>query len=890
MRKLSKKISMLMVLAMLVSLFSGVVSASAASSWSFYNKTDDAIVEVKDSIEMESNQFADFDLYKDGKAFDTDVYTVKYESSDEDVVWVDAKNGKLRADKYGKAEAGDKAVVSAKIENKNTGAKTTKSFTIVIAEEEVEVEYAIVSDMADEVYLTGEKYALKAVVTADGVATDDAVVLSIDGAAITEFAPTKAGDVTIVATATIDGEEITEKFVVTVKESVPEVVAAKQTALNTVAVTFNSAAWAKKAAESLNTFKVTYKSNDQDITDYIKSVAVDANDANTVLVTLYNDLSEKVPYTFAFVGYDCAVTVVGADAKPVEIKVIGGKVVVADESDASKVVVKAYNSIGADVTSKVIGAYYVNYTSADLGIANVYGDKVYFYEAGKSVAITAELEMGYDENGVKIPNLKATGVYTSVPAYTDSALKSFKIDTTADNWWVGYGNNLSNIAVGDTGKYLYAKFDRVFAAGNSQEKKIFSGNCEGNSYTYYSSNEAVALIDQSTGLIRPGSAGTTTLYVKNAQNQVIGSVLVTVAAGRNLTTLSASVDTYKLSTGTANVAGDQAKINVSAKDQLGDGIAVNYTMQLAAPKNGKTLADYFTNIAVDGNGVATVAPDGNGNIYLSGSAANLRDKESVQITIKIVAAEAARSWVKKEQNVTLTLKNVNGEWTASNLLSIDKTSVDTKISNDADNAWKYDVNIKVVGKDSAQFHTIDNSFITVDSMNDVSVATGVYSLYIVDPNGNAFTADGAATTSYTINTVTVNGNVLEKMKAGTYKVYLYKGNGTKYQQVGYQTITITDSTPKLTAKATTAYIDSFTDANVLGALKFYRNGNGTTWNVDKNVVGTEVRYVVTTDNNYNRQFVQKVIVYTKASELLGYSWDGKFVRNEVDVNQLFYLK
>ena len=35
MRKLSKKISMLMVLAMLVGLFSGVVSASAASAWSF---------------------------------------------------------------------------------------------------------------------------------------------------------------------------------------------------------------------------------------------------------------------------------------------------------------------------------------------------------------------------------------------------------------------------------------------------------------------------------------------------------------------------------------------------------------------------------------------------------------------------------------------------------------------------------------------------------------------------------------------------------------------------------------------------------------------------------------------------------------------------------------
>ena len=103
MRKLSKKISMLMVLAMLVGLFSGVVSASAASAWSFASSK--YAVAVNGSINMESKEYADFDLLKDGKA--PAGYTVAWASSDEDVVWVNAKNGQLRATKFGVAEDGD---------------------------------------------------------------------------------------------------------------------------------------------------------------------------------------------------------------------------------------------------------------------------------------------------------------------------------------------------------------------------------------------------------------------------------------------------------------------------------------------------------------------------------------------------------------------------------------------------------------------------------------------------------------------------------------------------------------------------------------------------------------------------------------------------------------
>ena len=173
MRKLSKKISMLMVLAMLVSLFSGVVSASAASVWSFKSTNGKFDVAVKETIIMEKNEYADFDLYKEGEKVTKATYTAVWESSDPDVVWVDATNGRLRADKFGKAEAGDKAMISATFTNVETKKSATRSFYIEIAAdpvvEEPEVEYMIAVNFGDEAFLAGDKYDLEGVVTADGV-------------------------------------------------------------------------------------------------------------------------------------------------------------------------------------------------------------------------------------------------------------------------------------------------------------------------------------------------------------------------------------------------------------------------------------------------------------------------------------------------------------------------------------------------------------------------------------------------------------------------------------------------------------------------------------------------------------------------------------------------
>ena len=308
MRKLSKKISMLMVLAMLVSLFSGIVSASAASSWSFYDRTADVVVERNETYVMEKNQYANFDLYCEGEEADADTYSYYWESSNPDVVFVDKTNGRLRADKYGKAEAGDKAMISVYIDNKTTkkNENAKRSFYIQIAEDEVEdVEYAVTTKIGDAVLGTealeaGKDYALTSTVTADGKVVEAVVTYTLDGAAIDKL-NVKEGEYKVVATATVDGKVVaTEEYAVVVAGAE---ISAKATGVKEITVYGN---FAKDA-------KFTVK---KDATQNVSFTAVVAEDGKSATLALKNKLS-KGEYTVSYA--DASVVIVAEDEKVDEI-------------------------------------------------------------------------------------------------------------------------------------------------------------------------------------------------------------------------------------------------------------------------------------------------------------------------------------------------------------------------------------------------------------------------------------------------------------------------------------------------------------------------------------------------------------------------------------------
>ena len=140
MRNYLKKISIMLAIVIIVGVVGGTTDAQAASSWSFSDGAGGRI-EVGGILTIEKNEFRDIDLYKNGKLIKgkNETYEVTWFSSNPDVVWVDRSNGKLRGDKFGTlTDAFASATITAKIQNKVSGAVTRKCFVIYVGENRTE--------------------------------------------------------------------------------------------------------------------------------------------------------------------------------------------------------------------------------------------------------------------------------------------------------------------------------------------------------------------------------------------------------------------------------------------------------------------------------------------------------------------------------------------------------------------------------------------------------------------------------------------------------------------------------------------------------------------------------------------------------------------------------
>ena len=414
MRKLSKKISMLMVLAMLVSLFSGVVSASAASKWSFYDREAKEVVAKGDTYEMEKNQYANFDLYCEGEEADADTYSYYWESSDPEVVYVDKTNGRLRADKYGKAEAGDKAVISVYIDNKTTAKNENakRSFTIEIVDD---ADYAIVADFADEVFAVGQEYDLAAVVTADGKEIEAEVAITVDGKALEgKFVPAKAADYTVVVTATVDGEVVAaEDYVITAEEF--NDFAIEQASMKTFTMTFAEGKDLSKVTKDDVVVAQAASLDGVQIKQFVQKV--EAKD-NVLTVTLYNEMS-KDSYVFAkFAGEEEAFQVVKGGVAAIEIipaKVEIGKV--------TKLNIKLYDEFGIDITTDAELAKVTVEEVAGGENANIEnGRYILFWNDGKATTVKATYHTYTYKDGKEVTYVSNEAEITS-----DLPLKSRRV-------------------------------------------------------------------------------------------------------------------------------------------------------------------------------------------------------------------------------------------------------------------------------------------------------------------------------------------------------------------------------------------------------------------------------------------------------------------------------
>jgi len=824
MRKLSKKISMLMVLAMLVSLFSGIVSASAASAWSFKSSKYD--VEVGETIEMEKNEYADFDLFKNDAA--PEGYTVKWSSSDSDAVWVNAKTGQLRADKFKTADYGDKATISATFTNTATGKSATRSFVIVVAEA---ADYEIAVNFGDEVLAVGQKYDLKAVVKADGQEVEAKVEFAIDGKAIdAAYTPAAAGEFTIVTTATIDGKVVAEaKTAVVVVEAGLE--SAKQTAYNAVALTFGSADVAKAVAADASKLASVYFIGENEIQAFVNTVKVDEKNPAVVNVTLYNDLTKGVTYKFTY-GNKSA-TVVGADLTQYASMTIATTAVPGESLETVKV--NLYNADG--ILVKTTDAGFSLEAVLD-GAYSITGNQIYFHN--KYVAATATVKatywMPYDENGNKIADLTATGTITSYnkDATSISNINEWSTEGTADYQW---GGNTAKLAIGET-KQLYFRLSQFDREGNWKANLVFDGTSnqlEGGTLRFVTSNQDVVLVDSNTGVFHPVGVGSAQIIVYRYFNgdfdgtkQAMGVFNVNVVAYRVLTSVAPSLTNTKLS---LDVAESYALLCPNAKDQLGAAMGgADYFLKL---ENNPTNVKVYV-VTANGDTELVYAPGVDGASF----AISAGTAESGYADFFKIYAEAidATQWYTPSVQIGLTVKHANDYKSFYKVVPVNVAVPNSNSVRYSLDSVKGSIDMNLYADrwngDMSRFETeikmniYDTNGYLVDVIDDElaygAATTGNY-FWVVKKNGqdarNDFDVANRKFAPITQTAGQYGNEVTKDLQPATYTVEIYKNNNGRNQFVISKNIVLTDSTPKITFVKVSNKVTTLDQGTLTGLLK-----------------------------------------------------------------------
>jgi len=849
MRKLSKKISMLMVLAMLVSLFSGIVSASAASACSFKSSKYD--VEVGETIEMEKNEYADFDLFKNDAA--PEGYTVKWSSNNPDAVWVNAKTGQLRADKFKTADYGDKATISATFTNTATKKSATRSFVIVVAEKAA---YTLTTKVGEavlgaEALTVGTEYALTSTVTADGKAVDATVAYTVDGVAVTALKFDAAGEYTVVATATVDGKVVaTVKTAVVAAKANTAIVSAKQTSMYKALLVLGSETAAKAAADNKNV-AVTFiaENTTYEIEALVKNVTVDADNKSAVVVEMFDQFIPEYTYKFA----------IGAESK-------GFVAVTAGEEDITGIVVVtwnkfiedvygdlgvlAFNAQGVDITdSKAVKEYLDYYLSWEL-VSDANGDcdlndgQLKFYEANKSAVVKAELNMGYNDDGTEKIALTATGKVVSVPRYTNSPAEGFVISNSvnfgnASHWDYNYTLGTIEVIADETPGYLTAKYtqaEEMFGWTQNTTQYVYQGSDNGidnkDGYTYRSSNEEVCFIDAETGYVYPSKAGTAKLYAINPDGVAIGSVTVKVHAEQVLKNFTASLNKTKLSVDIVNDI-DSLELILSANDQLGrwydfSGAGIEYEVEVTNTLDNKLDIDW-----------AEMYYDYNGGYHVPITAAD----DAVTDTIKNVSI-ITKAWDADDTNkdkvitrkVSFSVKDINNAEDGKVTLTANDKTIDTKLSQWGLDAYKVD--IAAVRNDSKGYLQ-DVIPYTLQNGGTASTVTGTYTLVVTKNNGTVPEEDWAFVAANKFNPIrhvdkNYDGNAdtteqqILKAGNGVYRFKLYVGTGSGSTHVDTVTITVKDTTEKFTVVRNNTnlawYHNDINESNLKDYVKLNRDG------------------------------------------------------------------
>ena len=905
MKRMKKNLSLVLVLALLIGMFGNVVVASAASAWSFKTKSG-LTIEVNETINMQKNEFQDFNLYKSGSEITQkdSRYTVTWSSSDKDVVWVDASNGKARADKFGKlSDEYAEATVTAKIKNKTTGAVAYRRFKVSVGTPEPEsptvdhiaLRFKDGTDPAQALKLN-QTYTLETLIydTEDGLITAEEASLSLkyfcDKTGVTisgsTIKPTKAGEYTITVGAFKTAEEAqsatsaskalfkAELKNLVVEDNKPKISEIRQVDLYTVSLTFSKQEIAKAIAENNSLLTVTYNIAGSTFTESFSEIIQDEENPSTITVTLFGGLTEGVTYSFTYKGTETvSASVTGSGTKPAKLVLTSEQVEIEREHEIK---VKILNDKGVDITA--VSNYAVTFESLDSALQYILeGNTLYFFETGQKAVIKATLDLGYDINGNPVAPLTATGQFTSIPKSKPvvGGCNGFAIaSSTATAETLKYTTGIKTVCVGDDalGLYVYATFPYTDEYRETTTHYIANGRdiVDGTAYYYRSSNPNILSVDSITGMLYPFAQGSASIYIQDENNRTIGVLPITVAAERAITSLSlTNQSATKMSVDGIASDDEYITIKIVAKDQLGEKVDANYSFSIK-DNSGDDFSSLFNYTFED-------------NVLKIWEGSMLSSVVTAQNSMRrfTIAVEAEHNGkTLPAQTFYFSVKNVTNSTATSPKLSVSSTNIDLKLTKDSISA--YDTTIQVIVTDASGFYIRREPLQLIYSASAADTTSGKYSVMIQYNNKSADdyitieqSADGEKITLKPITTS--GGNEITKAKTGTYTVKLWKGNGVKAQPLTPVNIVISDSTPALTVSIKDKTPSATTPEGIKNALTFMR---GTT------DISDSVEIATMNSRQVNDIFqVSQLVLHVKASEL-NKDWTSDLDYTKITLNGL----
>lgn len=842
---MKKRLSILLILSMLVSMFAGTVSANAASAWGFKTKSGKTI-EIGGTFHLEKGEYQDINLFRSGtevKKSDSR-YSVKWISSDPNVVYINSSTGQARADKYGlmKEETGE-AVLCAKITNKKTKNTIYRKFNVTVGTESPKVDSLVVQfkDGTDpsETLKIGQTYSLETLtLDAEGNQLSfaqtklyRAYFCDQDGITISgsTFTPNKEGEYTIIAGAFKSKEEsqratsaenadFTAALTVMVEPDGPQIIDIAQVDLYTVNLTFNKPEFAKAILDNNKLLRVSHNIDGGNPiqTDSHEIEAVEGNE-NAVSVTMFLGLTEGVTYNFTFVDEkEVTASVTGSGTKPARIKIVSGAV----EYDTDyQMQIKVYNNKGVDITSSVF--YPVSFSAVDDSNFEynytITDDTLYFFKEGATAVVKATLDLGYNIETNRNEVLTDIGQFTSIPKAkpiygncTGFAVASF--DATPSE--LTYDSYISNICKDDSGYYLYASFQYTDEKRETSTQYLHHGHNTVNpeaSYTYQPANESILMVD-SNGLLYPLAKGTTAVYILDADKKTVGTVKVVVSGERELSTfVLTNQNSTQLSATGLQSAVECISMKLDAKDQLGAKVNADYSIQLLDPAD--SYFDLLFNYSIEGNTLKIW--EGHG-LTAAVPASNITKR----FTIAITADYAGKTLT---QRFYILVRNTTNPTVTVPQISVSNPTIDLKLNKES--IADYESIIRVISKDNAGYYVKSEDFKWIDSPSKAQTGKDKYSVLILYKNAVAddIKIEQRGDNELVFKAVTTDGgNQILKAATGVYSLKLYKGNGSKAQLVQDQSITLTDSTPQLSIVQKEKLIADTDWDTVKAALSFKR--------------------------------------------------------------------